>query len=130
MEVAFTYRVSGHEGWAEMEAACERAAALNKNFTGFALLPPGEEEEAGYIVLQSAGHDRSAIVRRIMAPIRAIFHRAKVSTDRIQLIEQRVLPNGRGLTVAEGRTPKNTFTDGSLREMLKDHAKFDTPEGA
>ena len=125
MEVAFTYRVTGHEGWAEMEAACVRAAGLNKNFTGFALLPPGEEEEAGYVVLQSHGHDRSAITRRIMAPIRAIFHRAKISTDRIQLIEQRVLPNGRALTVAEGRTPKNTFTDGSLREMLRDGATME-----
>jgi hypothetical protein len=125
MEVAFTYRVTGHEGWAEMEAACVRAAGLNKNFTGFALLPPGEGEDAGYVVLQSHGHDRSAITRRIIAPIRAIFHRAKVAPERIALIEQRVLPNGRALTVAEGRTPKNTFTDPSLREMMKDNAKVE-----
>ena len=124
MEVAFTYLVSGHEGWAELEAACERAASLNKNFTGFAVLPPGEEEEAGYVVLQSTGHDRSAIVRRILAPIRAIFHRAKIAPERINLIEQRVLPNGRALTAAEGRTPKNTFTDGSLREMMQEHANL------
>jgi hypothetical protein len=122
MEVAFTYRVTGHECWAEMEAACERAAALNKNFTGFAILPPGDEEEAGYVVLQSTGHDRSAITRRILAPIRSIFHRAKVAPERINLIEQRVLPNGRALTVAEGRTPKNTFADPSLREMMREHA--------
>ena len=123
MEVAFTYKVTGHENWAELEAACERAAGLNKNFTGFAVLPPGDEEEAGYVVLQSHGHDRSAITRRIMAPIRSIFHRAKVDPQRINLIEQRVLPNARALTVAEGRTPKYTFMDASLREMMHEHTQ-------
>lgn len=128
MEVAFTYQVTGREGWAEIQAACERAAALNKNFTGFAVAPPSEEEEAGYVVLQSHGHDRSAVTRRIMAPIRSIFHRAKVAPERISLIEQRVLPNARALTVAEGRTPKYTFMDASLREMMHEHTKMPATE--
>lgn len=124
MEVEFTYQVSGHDGWNELEAACVRAAAMNPHFTGFGILPPGEDEEHGYVALRSSGHDRSAIRRRIMAPIRSVFHRAKISTDRIMLIEQRVLPNGRSLTTEQGRTPKGTFADESLGEMLSDVAKL------
>lgn len=125
MEVEFTYQVTGTDSWEELEAACERAIRLNKNFTNFALLPPGGGEEHGYISLRSSGHDRSAIRRRIVAPIRSIFHRAGVAPSRIMLIEQRVLPNGRHLTVAEGRTPKGTFADESLAEMMSDAAGGD-----
>lgn len=130
MEVEFTYQVSGGENWPELEAACERAIRLNKNFTNFALLPPGDDEDCGYVSMRSAGHDQSAIRRRIMAPIRAVFHRAGVTTDRIMLIEQRIVPNGRHLTVAEGRTPKGTFASESLAEMMADAAKVEEPEGA
>lgn len=129
MEVEFTYQVSGTERWQELEAACERAVRLNPHFTNFAILPPGDGEDHGYVSMRSAGHDQSAIRRRIMAPIRAVFHRAKVTTDRIMLIEQRVVPNGRHLTVAEGRTPKGTFADESLAEMMADAAKVKGPEG-
>jgi hypothetical protein len=130
MEVEFTYLVTGHEKWTELEAACERAVRLNSNFQGFAILPPSEEEDHGFVSLRSGGHDRTAITRRILAPIRSIFHRAGVSIDRIHLIEQRVVPNGRHKTLAEGRTPQGTFADGSLRQMLRDHASVEElPEG-
>lgn len=125
MEVEFTYQVSGTEKWQELEAACERAVRLNPHFTNFALLPPGDSEEHGYVSMRSSGHDASAIRRRIVAPIRSVFHRAGVTTDRIMLIEQRVVPNGRSLTHAEGRTPKGTFASESLAEMMADAAKLE-----
>jgi hypothetical protein len=123
MEVYFTYKVTGHDSWDRLEEACNRAARLNKNFTNFAVLPPGEGEDYGLVLLCSAGHDQSAIRRRIIAPIRSIFHRAGIEGARISLIEQRVAPNGRHRTVAEGRAPKGTFMADSLGDMLADAAR-------
>lgn len=124
MEVEFTYSISGRDGYEELEAACERAVMLNPHFSGFEI-GDGETDDTFYVALRSTGHDRSAITRRIVAPIRSVFHRAKISTDRIQLIGQRVMPTGRSLSHEEGRTPKGTFADESLSAMLADAARVE-----
>lgn len=125
MEVSFTYKITGGEGWAELQASCDRALKVNQRFTGFDVLPPGDGETHGYVIMCTEGHDRSAIVRRMVAPIRAVFTRARIASTRIQLMEQRVLPTKRNLTLAEGRTPPGTFADASLAEMLRDAAAAD-----
>lgn len=109
---------------AAIRAAGERAVKLNKNFSGFSIDAEGEDGRVR-VALRSTGHDRSAIVRRIVSPIRSIFHRAGVASQRIHLMEQRVVPNGRSLTLEQGRTPKNTFTDPTLRSMLADAARLE-----
>lgn len=126
MEVEFTYRVAGGDGRGELEEACIRAVALNPHFSSYELLTyDGGGDEHFYVTLRSVGHDKSAIARRIVAPIRSVFHRAKIDTSRIQLIGQRVMPTGRSLTAEEGRTRKGTFADESLNEMLADAAKVE-----
>lgn len=122
MEVEFTYRITGREGWDRLEAACERAAKLNPRFSGYDITLPSVNDD-GTISLRSVGHDRTQIVRRMVAPIRAVFHRAQIHWTRIHLIEQRVMPTKRNLTKETGRTPMNTYADPSLREMLKEHAQ-------
>lgn len=124
MEVEFTYRVTGIEGWDALQASGTRAAELNKNISYFNV-GRADTDDGGYVVIRSGGHDQSAIVRRIVSPIRAIFHRAKIDTARIQLIGQRIMPTGRSLTHEEGRTPKGTFATESLVDMLADAAKVE-----
>jgi hypothetical protein len=124
MEVEFTYRVNGFEGAEELEAACERAVQLNPAFSSYNI-DTFDDDGGLYVRLRSTGHDKSAITRRIVAPIRSVFHRAKISTDRISLIGQRVMPNGRSLTAEEGRTKKGTFADESLIQMLADAARVE-----
>lgn len=124
MEVEFTYRVQGREGEAELEAACARAVQLNPHFSSYGI-GAADDDDGFYVTLRSVGHDKSAIARRIVAPIRSVFHRAKIDTGRIQLIEQRVMPTGRSLTAEEGRTRKGTFADESLNEMLADAARVE-----
>lgn len=124
MEVEFTYRVTGSVGMEELEAACERAVKLNPAFSGYGI-GATEDDDGFYVCMRSEGHDRSAITRRIVAPIRSVFHRAKISTDRISLIGQRVMPTGRSLSHEEGRTKKGTFADESLSTMLADAARVE-----
>lgn len=124
MEVEFSYSIQGYEGYEELEAACERAVQLNPAFSGYEL-GGGEDDSRFYVALRSTGHDRSAITRRIVAPIRSVFHRAKIDPCRISLIGQRVMPNGRSLTADEGRTRKGTFADESLIQMLADAARVE-----
>lgn len=120
MEVEFSYTISGvtPEQVEALEFQCARTATLNRHLTGYEVgdLVNGDLE----LLLRSGGHDRSAIVRRIVAPIRGIFARAKIPIASITLTGSRIMPNGRNLTLAEGRTPKGTFTDPSLRQMLAD----------
>lgn len=126
MEVEFSYKVTGAAGREELEVACERAVQLNPAFSSYELgLYDGEDDEHLLVVLRSTGHDRSAITRRIVAPIRSVFHRAKIDPSRISLIGQRVMPTGRSLTAEEGRTRKGTFADESLIQMLADAARVE-----
>lgn len=123
MDVEFTYKITGASAdmWEALEAACHRAARLNPAFVDYSLYPPQGDEDSGQALFVSRGHDQSAIKRRIVAPIRTLFIRAKITVPMIQLTGTRVLPNGRSLTVAQGRTPKYTFTDPNLGQMLADH---------
>jgi len=135
MEVEFTYKITGAspQQWAALETACERAHRLNRNLAGYTLSPPQEDEESGQAVFLSTGHDQSAIKRKIVAPIRILFLKAGIVVDKIQLTGTRVLPTGRSLTLEQGRTPKNTFTDPNLGQMLADHGatlKPSSPGGA
>lgn len=125
MEVEFVYHITGRGNWEELRHAAERAVRLNRNFTGFDIEPPADGEDSGVARLRSSGHDRSAISRRIVSPIRALFQRAGVTHDRITLMQQTVTPNGRSLKLNEGRTPKGTFATAELPEMLADAAKVD-----
>lgn len=119
------YRVTGTDRWDELQAAAERAVALNRNFSGFTIERPSDGAVEGTVRLRSRGHDRSAITRRIVAPIRAVFHRAGVTPNRIMLLQQTVLPTGRNKTLTEGRTPPGTFATAELRQMLADGATMD-----
>lgn len=124
MEVEFTYSIRGYEGYEELEAACERAVQLNPHFSGYEM-GAGEDDSRFYVALRSTGHDRSAITRRIVAPIRSVFHRAKIDTGRISLIGQRIMPTDRNLRHEDGRTRKGTFADESLSTMLADAARVE-----
>lgn len=123
MDVEFTYKITGASAdmWEALEAACVRAAKLNPAFVDYALYPPQEDQDCGQALFVSRGHDQSAIKRRIVAPIRTLFLKAKIAVPMIQLTGTRVLPNGRSLTVAQGRTPKYTFTDPNLGQMMADY---------
>lgn len=125
MEVEFVYEVSGPDRWEELEAAAARAVKLNRNFTSYQIEVPAEGQTFGTVRLCSSGHNRSAIARRIVAPIRAVFHRAGVTPDRIRLIQQTIRPSGRHLTAEQGRTPKGTFASQELGQMLADAAKLE-----
>lgn len=123
MDVEFTYKITGasDEMWTALEVACERAVKLNQNFVSYALARPQEGEDVGQGVFIAHGHDQSAIKRKIVAPIRSLFIRAAIPISMIQLISTRIMPNGRSLTLTEGRTPKNTFTDPNLAQMMADY---------
>lgn len=126
MELEFTYRIMGHDGWDELEAAAARAVTLNRNFSFQAVLRPdggGADIGYGFLTLRTTGHDKSAITRRIVAPIRSIFIRAKVTSDRIQLISSRVMPTMRSATVEEGRAPMGTYTPPELKHILADEGR-------
>lgn len=133
VEVEFTYLIqpATAEQRDAFEASAERTAALNRHLTGYGV---GElvtdrfdflasQEPWFPVQLYSGGHDRSAITRRIVAPIRNLFHRAGIPVTSIHLTGTRIMPSGRSLTHDTGRTPKGTFTDPSLRQMLADDAK-------
>lgn len=123
MDVEFTYKISGadKDTWDRLEAACGRAMTLNRNFVSCALSRPEEGQDLGQGVFVAQGHDQSAIKRKIVAPIRSLFIRAAIPISMIQLTGTRILPNGRSLTLPEGRTPKGTFTDPNLGQMLADY---------
>lgn len=138
VEVEFTYLVqpATAEQRDAFEAAAERTAALNKHLSGYDVgptipagggngsrMPVGDDAQSFTARLYSGGHDRSAITRRIVAPIRNLFHRAGIPVTSIHLTGTRIMPTGRSLTADTGRTPKGTFTDPSLRQMLADDAK-------
>lgn len=122
VEVEFTYQVTGasQEQWSRLATHCERVKQLNSALVGYDLQVP-TEGDVGHAIFRSAGHDQSAIKRRLVAPIQAAFYKAEIHVRMIQLIGTRILPNGRSKTLSEGRTPKNTFTDPSLGQMLADH---------
>lgn len=124
MEVEFTYRVTGREGYEELENACERAVLLNPHFSSYGM-GADDDDDGFFVCMRSTGHDRSAISRRVVAPIRSVFHRAKINPDRILLIGQRIMPTGRNLRHEDGRTPKGTFADESLSTMLADAARVE-----
>lgn len=123
MDVEFTYKIIGVDSgaWERLDTACRRVVALNHNFAGYSLTPPEEEKGVGYGIFIGHGHDQSATKRKIVAPVRSLFIRADIPVSAIQLVATRVLPNGRSLTLAEGRTPKNTFTDPNLGQMMADY---------
>lgn len=119
-----TYRVTGltEAGWELLTLEAEKTVALNKTLVSCEVTPPTDSDtDGGYVVLVAAGHDRSMIVRRIARPIIGFFNRAAVASRSVQLIGSRILPTARNLTLAEGRTPPGTYTDGALRQMLADH---------
>lgn len=122
VEVEFTYQVTGasQEQWSRLAAHCERIKQLNSALVGYDLQMP-TDDDTGFAVFRSAGHDQSAIKRRLVAPIQAAFYKAEIHVPMIQLVGTRVLPNGRSKTLAEGRTPKGTFTDPNLGQMLADY---------
>lgn len=123
MEVECTYRVTVVDAaaWTALADAAERAVRLNRNLTSYRIDTPEEGQEEGFIHFTSCGHDKTAIVRRIIAPIRSVFTRAGIDASRVQVVATRILPNGRSLTAEQGRTPKGTFTDPMLRQILADH---------
>lgn len=123
VEVEFVYKITGcsPEQWQQLQAAVDYVTAHNENFSHAEILPPGEQDTFGYAVMRSTGHDKSAIMRRIVRPIRAVFIRAQIPIANVQLVSNSILPTGRNLTADEGRTPKGTFTSPMLRDMLADH---------
>lgn len=121
MEVEFVYWITGREKHEDLEAAADRAHNLNPHIASYQL----DAEENGLTLrIRAQGHDRSAVARRLVAPIRAIFHRAGVTPDLITLRQQTVLPNGRHKTLADGRTPKGTYATQELGQMIADAAKM------
>lgn len=123
MELEFTYRITGSGGWDELEAAAQRAMAIGRHFSGYHIAPWPADNDSGYLILRSTGHDKSAVTRRIIAPIRNLFIRAGISNDRIQLIGSRIMPTMRSATVAEGRAPVGTYTPPELKHMLADEGR-------
>lgn len=122
MEVEFTYAVTvtdtQHE---QLDAAATRAVELNPYITWYQLSEIRDGRAT--LAIRSGGHDRSQITRRFVAPVRALFTRAKIPVRHVQLISSLLVPTARSLTLAEGRTPQGTFTDPALRQMLADHGR-------
>lgn len=110
-----------NDDWARLAAALGYVAAHNDAIVFHEILEPGDGDTHGYVIIRSSGHDRAAITRKIIRPIRAIFIRAKLPTDKVQVVSSSIRPTGRSLSLEEGRTPKNTFTPPMLRDMLADH---------
>lgn len=120
MEVEFTYAVALTEEQREaLDVACDRAMTLNRNITGYQLSEI--RDGSAILAIRSGGHDRSQITRRIVHPIRSVFTRAKIPARNVRLISSLLVPTGRSLTLEQGRTPKGTFTDPALRQMLSDY---------
>lgn len=123
MEVEFVYHITGNAGLEDLEAAASRAHTLNANIGGYQVEADGDDIT---VRIRSKGHDRTAVARRLVAPIRAIFHRAGIATSRITLYQQTVLPNGRHKTAEQGRTPAGTFHTAEIHQMIGDAAMLDS----
>lgn len=126
MEVEFVYRITGRDNWDALDAACRRATTLNSaTFSGYTIEAPTEDSDEGIVRLRATGHDRSAITRKVVAPIRAVFLRAAISHTRIQLMQQTITPTRRNLTLDQGRTPMYTYATSDLQRMMDDAGRVE-----